>query len=296
MEILNLSNAVIAVGRVDVAQALASDRDTLITGDEVSRVFTNIELMSVVSAPRPASSAGPRGLARRSLGARGGGVFAFMSLHGVFFKIGRFAALPCSRQFGIGCDDLEVDPVTGLLQFGTVAPSSTTESTDETQFWQTVPNSAFECGMRRGHLVTRVDQVRVTSSNFGEIQLFLRNRSDVMVEYCTPTYYTLVQKAELLPRLTHVCLRLGQALDEPVFNYADLHEVGWSCRWVVLWETKSQFSHFDFDHTSLYFVCDDLDPVHVLSGCDRKTCSASPRHTRSSTNRQNSTRKRCSRD
>jgi len=57
------------------------------------------------------------------------------------------------------------------------------------------------------------------------MQLFLQNRTDVTVEYCTPTYFTLVQKAELLPHLTQVCLRLSETLDVTVFNYADLHEV-----------------------------------------------------------------------
>jgi hypothetical protein len=57
------------------------------------------------------------------------------------------------------------------------------------------------------------------------LQVFLKNRSDVTVEYCTPTYYTLVKKAELLPQLTSVCLRLSETLDVTVFNYADLQEV-----------------------------------------------------------------------
>ena len=38
-------------------------------------------------------------------------------------------------------------------------------------FVQTVPNAPYTSGMRRGHLLTRVDDVRVTATNFTEIQV-----------------------------------------------------------------------------------------------------------------------------
>ena len=56
-------------------------------------------------------------------------------------------------------------------------------------------------------------------------QVFLKNRSDVKVEFCTPTYYTLLQNAQLLPKLSEVCLRLSETLDVTVFSYADLNVV-----------------------------------------------------------------------
>jgi len=132
------------------------------------------------------------------------------SVQGSFYKVGRFLAVACSKQFGIGCAT-ELDASSGLLKLSADPNAASSDGVVEGEdgedggdakdgdtatvsFTQTVPNSAYTCGMRRGmdsdawccmckqrfftlfvvvpgHLLTRVDDVRVTTANLNEIQV-----------------------------------------------------------------------------------------------------------------------------
>eukprot|EP00750_Incisomonas_marina_P014011 INCI17584.2.p1 GENE.INCI17584.2~~INCI17584.2.p1 ORF type:complete len:949 (-),score=166.65 INCI17584.2:1819-4665(-) len=203
VDIVNLNNKVVASGRIDVAAALGDDAAALLAGDEVSRIF-EIELTAAEATSASASVSAVKPTNTSAGSSASGAVFARAAVQGSFYKLGRFASVSCSREFGLG-SPTKVDPTSGLLQLqpqvsaefsgGSMSKlSAENERVGPTQdrgarnaqrqklaadgeeeiapvFVQTVPNAPYTSGMRRGHLLTRVDDVRVTATNFTEIQV-----------------------------------------------------------------------------------------------------------------------------